>query len=375
MDDRIRVLRQPTIRVLRKSLLAWFDQHARDLPWRTPTRDPYAVWVSETMLQQTRVATVIPYFHRFMDRFPTLDSLASAPIDDVLAAWSGLGYYRRARSMHAAANRLVGEGKTSLPSDHAALLSYPGIGNYTAAAISSIAFGQVVPVVDGNVIRVLARLTDDDEPVGTTTATKRTRSVAEQLIDPDRPGAFNEAMMELGATVCVPGVPVCGECPWQQRCRGLRAGRVEDLPVVPEKGASPRVILDALVVTDGAQVLLCQRMVDGLFGGLWEPPMLEARGRGNDRVVLDGQVGALVGGAVTRNGERVRGRIVHVLTHRILDVRVHRWVVAKRSLSDEVALGSTYERVQWVSCDELPSRGMSSLAVKVLAKAGIDISR
>jgi A/G-specific adenine glycosylase len=355
------VLRAPTVRVLRDSLLGWFDRHARDLPWRVEPRDPYAVWVSEIMLQQTRVATVIPYFERFMRRFPTVESLALAPADDVLAAWSGLGYYRRARAMHAAAKQIVEGGHSSLPGDHAALLRLSGIGQYTAAAIASIAFGQPVAVVDGNVVRVLSRLTDDGEPMDTVSARRRIQSLADRLIDPDRPGPFNEAMMELGAVVCTPRSPSCGDCPWQERCLGLRAGRAEQLPVTLGRDASPHVALEAFVLLDQDRVLLCRRRAKGLFGGLWEPPMSEAGREGLRRLE------ELVG----RKGQRVRGKLVHVLTHRVLEVRVTRWLVERKCVPDDVPFSEVYEQARWVGDDERRTLGMSSLAGKVLAHAGM----
>ncbi len=355
------VLRAPTVRVLRDSLLGWFDRHARNLPWRVEPRDPYAVWVSEIMLQQTRVATVIPYFERFMRRFPTVKSLALAPEDDVLAAWSGLGYYRRARGMHAAAQQIVEGGHPSLPGDHAALLRLSGIGQYTAAAIASIAFGQSVAVVDGNVVRVLSRLTDDGEPMDTASARRRIQSLADRLIDPDRPGPFNEAMMELGAVVCTPRSPSCGDCPWQKRCLGLRAGRAEQLPVLLGRDASPRVALEAFVLLDPDRVLLCRRRAKGLFGGLWEPPMSDA-GREGVRTIED-----LVG----RKGHRVKGKVVHVLTHRVLEVRVTRWLVERNWVPGDVPFSEVYEQARWVGDDERRTLGMSSLAGKVLTHAGM----
>ncbi len=357
-------LKAPTVRVLREALLDWFSHHARELPWRVEPRDPYAVWVSEIMLQQTRVATVIPYFERFMTRFPTVESLARAPVDDVLAAWSGLGYYRRARAMHAAARQIVEGGQAALPSDYEALLRLSGIGHYTAAAIASIAFGQPVAVVDGNVVRVLARLSDDGEPMDTTSARKRIQSLADRLVDPDRPGLFNEAMMELGAVVCTPRSPSCGDCPWRKRCRGLRAGRAEQLPVMQGREASPRVFLEAFVIVQHDQVLLCRRRAQGLFGGLWEPPMAEA-GDASSRAIEE---------VVGCKGRRVKGKVVHVLTHRVLEVRVTRWLVNPRGVPSDVPFADVYDQVRWVGDDERHQLGMSSLAGKVLVHAGVSWS-
>src|SRR6202451_77773 len=193
----------------RRQLLAWYDRQARNLPWRE-TRDPYRVWLSEIMLQQTRVAAVIEHYREFLRRFPQVENRAKAREPSVLAAWSGLGYYRRARMLHAAAKQIVREGK--FPQTSTALRDLPGIGRYTAAAIASIAFAEPVAVVDGNVERVLQRLT------GSHLATPQIWQHAQQLLDPSRPGDFNQAMMELGATVCVPGEPRCLLCPVRKHC-------------------------------------------------------------------------------------------------------------------------------------------------------------
>src|SRR6202451_3934202 len=195
----------------RRQLLGWYDLHARDLPWRA-SRDPYRVWLSEIMLQQTRVAAVIAHYREFLRRFPTVQKLAAAREASVLAAWSGLGYYRRARMLHAAAQGIVRERAGKFPAMADELLELPGVGRYTAAAIASIAFGEPVAVVDGNVERVLQRLS------GSHLATPQIWQHAQQLLDPSRPGDFNQAMMELGATVCVPGEPRCLLCPVRKHC-------------------------------------------------------------------------------------------------------------------------------------------------------------
>ncbi len=253
-------------RLLRRRLLRWYDQHARDLPWRR-TRDPYAIWVSEIMLQQTRVAAVIEHYHEFLKRFPTVEKLASARESSVLAIWSGLGYYRRARMLHAAARKIVRDLGGKMPSTAESLRELPGIGRYTAAAIASIAFGERAAVVDGNVERVLQRLTGkrmDGEPVW---------KAAEELLAPKRPGDFNQAMMELGATICVPRGPLCLACPLQELCetRGELPGAEKDKP--QEK----REIHYGLSYRNGAgrtgEVFLVQRPRDAsLMPGMWELP-------------------------------------------------------------------------------------------------------
>jgi A/G-specific adenine glycosylase len=205
---------EPEARKFRRLLLAWFDDNARDLPWRR-TRDPYAIWVSEIMLQQTRVAAVIEHYARFMERFPALPALAGASEDEVLACWSGLGYYRRARMLHKAAKFVAQELRGSLPGTAAELRSLPGIGEYTSAAIASIGFGDQVACVDGNVERVLTRVRGWTER---TAVAAKVRRAAAELLDRDRPGDFNQAMMELGATVCLPRSPLCLQCPVVDLC-------------------------------------------------------------------------------------------------------------------------------------------------------------
>lgn len=250
---------------LRRLLLAWYDLHARDLPWRKD-RDPYRVWLSEIMLQQTRVAAVIEHYHEFLRRFPTVQKLAAARASSVLAAWSGLGYYRRARSMHAAAKMIVRELGGRFPDNAAALQALPGVGRYTSAAIASIAFGEPVAVVDGNVERVLQRI------LGARLAPEKIWTAAGDLLDRERPGDFNQAMMELGAVVCTPRAPSCLTCPVLDCC----ATRGE----LPSLGNASRQIKReihyALDCREGA-VYLVQRPSDAqLMAGMWELPQVEA---------------------------------------------------------------------------------------------------
>ena len=254
-------------RSLRRKLLLWYDAHRRDLPWRASS-DPYRIWISEIMLQQTRVAAATDYYLRFLQRFPTIKSLAAAPLDSVLSAWSGLGYYRRARMMHQAAQKIVGELDGEFPQTAEALLQLPGIGRYTAAAIASIAFAQPVAVVDGNVDRVLSRLS------GRALADGELWSLANLLLDPDRPGDFNQAMMELGATVCLPKEPACLVCPIVSLCatRGsLAAG--------PRQVRLKREICYALGCRNGS-IFMVQRSKDAsLMAGMWELPEVSLNGK------------------------------------------------------------------------------------------------
>ncbi|MGA8530477.1 MAG: A/G-specific adenine glycosylase [Acidobacteriaceae bacterium] len=258
--------------IFRERLLAWFDAHARDLPWRQ-TLDPYAIWVSETMLQQTRVSVVVEYYTRFLTRFPTLESLAQADDTEVLTQWSGLGYYRRARALHEAAKAVVAEHGGAIPRNAAALTRLPGVGIYTAAAVASIAFGEAVPAVDGNVERVLTRYFGH-EPVPGVARSGQLRRAAEDLVDRQRPGDFNQAMMELGATVCLPRSPQCLVCPVREGC----ATRGEHAAPRTKKMLSQKTAL-ALVQRrqwPRAEVLLEQRPADASqMPGMWELPLLK----------------------------------------------------------------------------------------------------
>jgi A/G-specific adenine glycosylase len=248
-------------------LLGWYRRNRRDLPWRR-TRDPYAIWVSEIMLQQTRVAAALPYYERFLRRFPDVASLARARLDSVLALWSGLGYYRRARSLHAAAKVVCREG---IPDSAEGLRALPGIGAYTANAIASIAYGEAVAVIDGNVERVLSRLHAIAEP-----KSRRLRPLADAWLPADEPGDFNQAVMELGALVCTPRSPACTRCPLHRDCLGRAAPES-----YPRPRARPRIVVEehavGFVVRDG-RVLLRKRGPDGLLAGMWELPPSRARG-------------------------------------------------------------------------------------------------
>jgi len=235
--------------------------------------DPYRVWVSEVMLQQTQVTTVAPYYERFLQRFPTLADLATAPLDDVLKAWEGLGYYARARNLHAAARQVMADYGGRLPASYAALRQLPGLGDYTAGAVASIAFGERVPAVDGNVKRVLARLLAVTDHVTRGAAARRLRAIAAELTPPDRPGDFNQALMELGATLCTPTSPRCLLCPAQTECDGLAQGVQESLPVKSLRRVLPHYDVTAAIIRrDDGCLLIAQRKPEAMLGGLWEFP-------------------------------------------------------------------------------------------------------
>jgi len=260
-----------TVQRLHRKLLAHYDGGRRDLPWRVD-RSPYRVWVSEIMLQQTRVDTVVPYYEAWMERYPDIQALAEADEEEVLKSWEGLGYYSRARNLHRAA-RLVRESHAGeVPDSREKLRELPGIGEYTAGAVASLAFGEVVPAVDGNVRRVLARLFDLEAPT-----TAELRDLASALVHPERPGEWNEALMEFGATVCTPRSPDCESCPLASECRALAARTVELRPP-PKRKAKVHTAEFHVVVpvrTDGA-LYLVRRPSEGLLGGLWEFPQAES---------------------------------------------------------------------------------------------------
>ena len=262
------------LRALARGLVDWYDGSARDLPWRR-TRDPYGIWVSEVMLQQTRVEVVSGRWAEFLRRFPDLASLAAAEESDVLATWAGLGYYRRARQLHAAARRVVEVHGDTLPSDAATLRLLPGFGSYTAGAVASIAFDEKVPAVDGNVERVIARLLAlDVEPKRAAGATV-VREVATGLLRDESPGTLNQALMELGATVCTPRSPNCRVCPWRGGCRAHASGTPERWPLRAARKKSVEVASYAAVVRDGDSLLWRRRPEGVPNAGLWELPTTE----------------------------------------------------------------------------------------------------
>jgi len=255
-------------------LLRWASRNLRDLPWRAEPRDPYRVWISETMLQQTQVVTVIPYFQRFTERFPTIDALAASPLDDVLKVWEGLGYYARARNLHRAAQQVVAEFGGRLPDTVEGLSQLPGIGAYTAGAIASIFFGRDAPVVDGNVKRVLCRVYALRGDTRQPRMDQKLWALAEANLPKGKAGRWNEALMELGATVCLPRSPQCDECPLAEVCRARALGIQDKLPARAARKQTPHVDVTAAVIRPlrGRRMLIAQRPTGGMLGGLWEFP-------------------------------------------------------------------------------------------------------
>ena len=354
---------------LRTRMFAWYDRNRRDLPWRRD-RDPYRVLVSEMMLQQTRVDVVVPYFERWMERWPTLRDLADASEDDVLAAWSGLGYYRRARALHAVAREVVDRRGGEIPRDAAELRTLPGIGPYTAAAVASIAYDVPVPVVDGNVERVLCRLLADTRERGAARGrtvaeaarrlvTGLTQDDAQAPVPPEglRAGDWNQAMMELGATVCLPSSPRCVACPWTRSCLAQRAGLIEKIPRPRERRAPTDVTLRAAVVRRGDAVLLVRRAEGPLLAGLWELPTTQD---GEDLAALAARVSSLLGRDAVLAPDPAR-TFRHTITHRRITVHVH-----EAELAPAVAETTSPDRVAWVRPDALRDYGVSSMTHKSL---------
>ena len=256
---------------IQRILLSWYSEKARDLPWRN-TSDPYAIWVSEIMLQQTRVETVIPYYQRWLVEFPTIQSLAEAEEDQILKTWEGLGYYSRARNLGAAARIVMENYQGSLPADKSALEGLPGIGPYTAGAILSIAFDIPAPILDGNIRRVFTRFFNISTPIQTTETEKTLWEIAESLVPEESPGNFNQGLMEVGALVCLPKNPTCKTCPLVADCQAFKLGVQADLPIRKGKPPLPHLQVTAAVIPKEDYVLLAKRPPKGLLGGLWEFP-------------------------------------------------------------------------------------------------------
>jgi len=335
---------------LANAVVAHYATVKRDLPWRR-TRDPYAIWVSEIMLQQTRVATVIPYWERWMARFPTVAALAAAPLDDVLAAWAGLGYYSRARNLHAGARAVGG----ALPRRAAELRAVPGIGPYTAGAIASIAFGERAPLVDGNVARVLARafaIADDiKSTAGGKALWKAAGAVMDALPATAAPGDLNQGLMELGATLCAPTQPRCLVCPIAAHCEAARTGRQDELPVVAarKKESELPVLARTLVWLErGRELLLARRRAGGLFGGLWELPERAAAVR--------------LGATVERDPVAYHDQ---TLTHRRLRIRVVRGALPGPLVGDS---DPSYDAFCWVAISDAHELGIAAATTAILRR-------
>ena len=317
-------------RGFQQDLIRWYRRTARDLPWRT-MRDPYAIWISEIILQQTRVEQGAAYFERFLRAFPTVQALASAGEETVLKLWEGLGYYARARNLHRCAKAVVTEHAGRFPDSPEGLRALPGIGPYTAGAIASIAFGRRAAAVDGNVIRVLSRVFDIPDSIETPATRRRIEALAEGLVPAKAPGDFNQALMDLGAGPCRPGMPACSECPVRRHCRAAARGVQEDRPVRRKKKDVPHQDRLVAAVKKRGRYLIMKRPSKGLLGGLWEFPSFPAHGSGSEQKRLHTLVrerlglDVIIGPPVTL--------VQHAYSHFTLSLRVFRCDYAAGELS------------------------------------------
>lgn len=341
--------------------MRWYRAHGRDLPWRR-TADPYAIWISEIMLQQTQVATVLPYYERFLSNFPTVGDLAAAPLDSVLKTWEGLGYYARARHLHRAANEIVTRFEGSFPSRFEEILSLPGIGRSTAGAIATIALGQRHPILDGNVKRVLCRYFCVEEDPKKKETEARLWRYSEKLLPRGKADDYTQAVMDLGATICTPAEPRCALCPVRNQCQGFERGIQEKLPV---KGAGKRIPerdYVAGVVFLGEKVFIRRRPAKGLLGGLWEFPGgrvdLEGRGRAGEKKIREALRKEIPWPVDQWTSW---GRIKHTFTHFKMTLHVF-------SGGTQRAGGENRPDRKWVGLEELSNYAFSSAHQKILLK-------
>ena len=342
---------------LSTKLLKWYDRHRRDLPWRAPPGvrpDPYRVWLSEIMLQQTTVPTVVPYFRAFLARWPTVADLAAADLDDVLAAWAGLGYYARARNLHECARTVAAAGGR-FPETESGLRALPGIGPYTAGAIAAIAFGVPVAAVDGNAERVITRFYGIEDPLPDAKA--RVRDLNQKLVPGNRPGDFVQALMDLGATVCTPGRPACDRCPWGADCAARRKGIAEDLPRKAPRPDRPLRHATAFWAADAdGRVLLRRRPPSGLLGGMTEVPSTPWTDR-------PWTVATARGHAPLRAlWKRIPGVVTHGFTH----FRIEFHLLCARVARPPESLGS---EAFWCPLSELDRQALPTLMRKLVRHA------
>ena len=302
------------------ALLAWYFENKRDLPWRTDTQ-PYPIWISEIMAQQTRITALLPYYRRFLSRFPDVQTLAAADETEVLKAWEGLGYYSRARNLHRAAQIVVRDHNGQLPDTEKGLLSLPGIGEYTAAAILSIAFCRMIPAVDGNVFRVHSRLALDETEISLPAAKKSAKAFALACMPPEHPGHFTQALMELGALVCTPKSPLCGECPLSSLCLAFGQGRQAELPVKAEKKSKEERDITVLFITDHAGRIAMRRRSESLLHGMWE--FMTVEGTLNEGEIIT----RLTELGIPPHSVQPAGTKTHVFTHKIWHMRGYRCMV------------------------------------------------
>ena len=356
---------------LSSRLLSWYRDNKRTLPWRVPDPDPYAVWVSEIMLQQTRVETVIPYFEKWMRLFPNISALANASEHAVLNTWEGLGYYSRARNLHKAAKIVVHEHAGELPRDLVALRKLPGIGRYTLGAIASIAFGMDVPALDGNIRRIYARLFDTAEPADAPVGEKILWGLAEENLPSGQAGDYNQALMDLGATICVPKNPRCLICPLMKVCKARKNGTQEQRPVLKPRKDVPEYVHAAGVIMNNGEVLLAQRPSTGLLGGMWEFPNGRVNGDPAKELAKVLKTGYSLKVRVEPSAPRGKGYpderktkelgiVRHAYTHFKVTVHAFRCVL----LSDP-----KNGNLKWVALDELDNYPMGKIDRQIAQKA------
>ncbi len=341
---------------IRRRLLDWFRRRARSLPWRG-TRHPYAIWVSEIMLQQTQIATVIPFYKRFLKSFPTVRHLARAPVERVLKLWSGLGYYRRARHLHDAARILVRRHQALFPQDYQQARQLPGVGDYTARAILSIAFGQPYAVLDGNVARVVARLLALKGNLHQTDFRRAVTAELEELLARKDPGNFNQAMMELGQTVCLPRAPRCTACPLQNWCKAGQRGDPESFPEPRPRRTTESRHLAAAYIQRADEVALIRGLDEGLLPDLWNFPSAFGESRNAARSRLQRKLEDLTSGVVSLAESLAQLR--HGITYRSIHVEVYPAQVS--SLREDKAF-------RWVPLSKLSQGAVSQLARKIARK-------
>ncbi|HEY9078156.1 MAG TPA: A/G-specific adenine glycosylase [Anaerolineaceae bacterium] len=335
-------------------LLAWYRQNARDLPWRRSPA-PYAVLVSELMLQQTRVDTVIPYFNRWMERFPTVSALAEAPEQAVLKAWEGLGYYSRARALQRAAKQILAEHGGEIPASRVELERLPGVGPYTAGAIASIAFGQDEAALDGNIRRVLARLVDLALPARSPEGEKALWALARSLLPAGQAGDFNQALMDLGASLCTPRKPACPVCPLAEDCLARQNGTQAERPVRSERQRTPHYIVTAAVIERDDRVMIAQRPADGLLGGMWEFPGGKVRKGESLEACLQREIQEELGAQV-KVGTSL-GMYKHAFTHFKITLHAFRCRLVEGSEPRPVKASA----IRWLRLDELDDYPMGKV--------------